>query len=151
MADRVAAMAAISSVQSSPANNNEESQTKVKLGSNLSVSSSKKTGPYLALDLSECTSSLNERPLKEIRQHLQASIKGLEQTKGIEICAMSKDNRKGHRYFLFVALQAHENALRVHLDEWLFKSFPKAQVQSTTFYPIRVDSVNANAVLGPIT
>ena len=35
----------------------------------------------------------------------------------------------------------------MHLDDWLPKSFPKAQVQSTTFYPIKVDNVNANAVL----
>lgn len=95
--------------------------------------------------------SLNERPLKEIRQHLQVSIKGSDRTKAIDIRAMSSDNRKDHRYFLFVASQAHENTLRVHLDEWLFKSFPKAQVQATTLYPIRVDSVNAKAILDPIT
>lgn len=37
------------------------------------------------------------------------------------------------------------------MDKWLFKSFPNAQVQSTTFYPVRVDSVNANAVLDATT
>ena len=52
---------------------------------------------------------------------------------------------------MFVASQAHEDGLRMHLDDWLPKSFPKAQVQSTTFYPIRVDSVNASAVLDPTT
>lgn len=64
---------------------------------------------------------------------------------------MSRDNRKDHRYFVFIAPQAQENLLRVHLDGWLFKSFPKSQVQSTTFYPLRVDSVNANAVLDSTT
>lgn len=57
--------------------------------------------------------------------------------------------------YVFVALPDHKNILRVHLDDWLFKSFPNAQVcmyvQSTTFHPIRVDIVNANAVLNATT
>ncbi len=64
---------------------------------------------------------------------------------------MSRDNRKDHRYFVFVKAQKEEDALRTHLDDWLLKSFPKALVQSTTVYPIRVDSVNAEAVLDPST
>lgn len=60
---------------------------------------------------------------------------------------MSRDNRKDHRYFMFVASQVEEDALRTHKDEWLLKSFPNAQVQPTTLYPIRVDSVNASTVL----
>lgn len=112
-------------------------------GPNQSSSSLKKSSPHLVVDLSECASSLNERPLKEIRQHLQASIKKSDRIKGIDIRAMSR------RYFVFVSSQAHEDGLRVHLDDWLPKSFPKAQVQSTKFYPIRVDSVNASAVLDP--
>lgn len=138
-------MAATSSAQSSSANVNPGQE------SSQSSSSSKNASPHLVLDLSECAPSLNERPLKEIRQHLQASIKRSDRTKGIEIRAMSRDNRKDHRYFVFVASQAHEDGLRMHLDDWLPKSFPKAQVQSTTFYPIRVDSVNASAVLDPTT
>ena len=73
MADRVAAMAATSPAQSNSANVNpgqESSQTS---------SSLKKASPHLVLDLSECAPSLNERPLKEIRQHLQASIKRSDQ------------------------------------------------------------------------
>lgn len=148
MADRVAAMAATSSAtQSNPANVGSGFQTKIKPGPNSPDSVSKKTSPYLAIDLLECTPSLNERPLKEIRQHLQASIKGSDR----DIRAMSRDKRKDHRYFLSIASQAHENTLRVHLDECLFQSFPKAQVQATILYPIRVDSVNANTILDAIT
>lgn len=63
---------------------------------------------------------------------------------------MSRDNRKDHCYYAFVASPNHEIILRVHLDNWLFKSFPNAQVQSTTVYPIGV-SINANAVLDATT
>lgn len=78
-------------------------------------------------------------------------MRGSDRTKEIDICAMSRDNRKDHRYFVSVASHDHKSLLRVHLDEWLFKSFPNVQVQSTTFYPTRVDSVNANAVLDATT
>ena len=141
MADRVAAMAATFSAQSGPANMSSGVYVNPGQGSNQSNSSLKKSSPHLVVDLSECAPSLNERPLKEIRQHLQASIKRSDRIKGIEIRAMSRDNRKDHRYFVFVSSQAHEDGFRVHLDDWLPKSFPKAQVQSTTFYPIRVDII----------
>lgn len=101
----------------------------------------------MILDLAQCAVSLNERPLKAIREHLQASLKASNQTKEIDIRAMSRDNRKDHRYFMFVTSQAQEDILRVHSDEWLFRAFPKAQIQATTLFPIRVDSVSANAVL----
>ncbi len=83
--------------------------------------------------------------------HIQASIKRTDGTKSVKIQAMSKDNRQDHRYFLFVATQVEENLLRIHTDEWLLKALPGARIQATTFYPIRVNSVNASAVLDSST
>lgn len=80
-----------------------------------------KTNPHLILDLAQCAVSLDKR-------HLQASFKASNQTKEIDIRAMSRDNRKNHRYFMFVTSQAQEDILRVHSDKWLFKAFPKAQI-----------------------
>ena len=65
----------------------------------------KKTSPHLVVDLTECESSLNERPVKDIRMHIHASIKSTDRTKSVKIQAMSKDNYLDHRYFLFVATQ----------------------------------------------
>ena len=115
------------------------------------VPNQKKTSPHVVVDLTECGPSLNERPVKDIRMHIQASIKNTDRTKFVKIQAMSKDNRQDHRYFLFVATQVEENLLRIHTDEWLLKALPKARIQATTFYTIRVDSVNASAVLDSST
>lgn len=41
----------------------------------------------------------------EIRRYLQASIKGSNQTKDLEICAISRDKHKNHCYFVFVKVQ----------------------------------------------
>ncbi len=60
---------------------------------------------------------------------------------------MSKDNRKNHQHFVFVTTQAQEELLRIHQDECLLNAFPKAEIQATTLYPIRVDSINASAIL----
>lgn len=50
---------------------------------------------------------------------------------------MSRDNRQDHRYFVFIISQIEENLLRIQIDEWLAKAFPKARIQATTyFYPI---------------
>lgn len=59
MADQVAAMAASSSAtQSNPANVGSGFQAKIQPGPNSPNSVSKRTSPYLAVDLSECTSHL---------------------------------------------------------------------------------------------
>ena len=145
-------MAATSSGQASVTSDSTVPQESPKLRSSRSdIVMEKKTSPHIVQDLSECASVLNERPLIEIRRHLQASIKASNRTKEIEIRAMSRYNRKDHRYLVFVTSQGEEDALRTHLDDWLYRSFPKAQVQSITFYPIRVDSLNTSAVLDPST
>ncbi len=64
---------------------------------------------------------------------------------------MSKDKRQNHCYFLFVATQVEENLFRIHTNEWLLKALPGARIEATTFYPIRVDSVNARVVLDSST
>ena len=151
MADRVAAMAATSAPLSGQSSLANVSQSSAKSGPDRKVSNAKNTSLHLVVDLSECASPLNKRPLKDIRAHLQLSLKGIEHTKAIEIKAMSRDNRQDHRYFLFVTTQVEENLLRIHLDKWLVKVFPKARIQATTFYPIRVDSVNGNAILDSST
>lgn len=48
---------------------------------------------------------------------------------------------------MFVKAQKEENALCNHLNNWLLRSFLKALVQSITVYSIKVDSVNAKAIL----
>lgn len=144
-------MAAASSTQSTMTSDNTVTQENLKpKSSRPDAIAVKKTSPPIALDLFECASALNERPLIEIRHHLQASIKASNRTKEIEIRAMSRDSRKEHRYFMFVKSQKEEDTLRTHLYNWLHRSFPKALVQSTTFYPTRVDSVKAEAVLDPV-
>ena len=140
MADRVAAMAATTN---SPTNAIKTAVAPSNLGPSSNptkVASLKKTGPHIIIDLAECEVSLNERPLKDIRIHLQSSIKNSNHTKAIEIQAMSRDNR-----------HAEENLLRIHTDEWLSKILPRARVLATTFYPIRIDSVNASKILDPTT
>ncbi len=75
----------------------------------------------------------------------------MKSTKSIKIQAMSKDNCQDHRYFLLIATQVEENLLRIHTDEWLLKALQEARIQATTFYPIRVDSVNESEVLDSST
>ncbi len=115
--------------------------------SQISASIVNKTSSHISLDLSQCAVSLNEKPIRKIPNLLQALLKASEQTKAIDIRAMSRDNRKDHRYFVFVTTQAQEELLRIHKDEWLLKAFPKAEIQATTLYPMRVDCVNANSIL----
>lgn len=148
MADRVAAMASTSASHSGLISVSNSSQTTPKVGkSQISASTVNKTSSHISLDLLQCAVSLNERPIREIRNHLQALLKASERTKAIDIRAMSRDNRKDHRYFVLVTTQAQEELLRIHKDEWLLKAFPKAEIQATTLCPIRVDSVNASAIL----
>lgn len=137
-------VATFSLTQSNLANVGSRFQAKLKPELNSPDSVSKKTSLYLTVNLSEFTFSLNKRLLKEIRQYLQVSIKRSDRTKAIAICTISKDNCKEYWYFLYVVSQAHKNTLCMHLNEWLFKSFSKAQVQAITLYFIRVNSVNAN-------
>lgn len=122
MADRVAAMA--STATSLPGSANVTSPAQ-RGQSQVGASNLNKSSPPIVLDLSQCTSSLNERPVKEIRMHLQASLKASDRTKAIDIRAMSRDNCKDHRYVVFVTTQVQEDALRVHIDEWLLKAFSK--------------------------
>lgn len=79
--DRVAAIAATSLAQPGFTNESTPSQGSSRPGFSRSDAVLKKTSPYLALNLSEYTSTLNKRPLKEIRQHLQPSIKVANRTK----------------------------------------------------------------------
>lgn len=78
-------MAATFSAQLGFTNENTLSQRTLRLGFSQSDAVLNKTTPYLALDLSECTSTLNKRPLKEIRQYLQASIKAANRIKKVSI------------------------------------------------------------------
>ena len=151
MAERVAAMAATSTPSNNQASQRLEIQNNALPIPGPQASNQKRTSPHLVVDLTEGGPSLNERPVKDIRMHIQASIKSTDSTKSVKIQAMSKDNRQDHRYFLFVATQVEENLLRIHTDEWLLKALPKARIQATTFYPVRVDSVNASAVLDSST
>lgn len=41
----------------------------------------------------------------------------------------------------------NENLLHIYTDKWLLKALPKAHIQVTTFYPVRVNSININTVL----
>ena len=47
---------------------------------------------------------------------------------------------------MFVTTQVEENLLCIHSDKWLIKVLPKAHIQITTHYPIKVDSINARAI-----
>ena len=96
MADRVAAMAAKSAPLSSQSSLANESQSSAKSSPNRKILNAKKTSPHLVVDLSDCASPLRERPLKDIRAHLQSSLKCNERNKAIEIKAMSRDNRQDH-------------------------------------------------------
>ena len=145
MVDRVAAMATTSAPLFGQSSLTNVSQSSSKSGPDRKVSNLKKTSLHLVVDLSECASPLSKRSLKDIRAHLQLLLKGTKHTKTIEIKAMSRDNRQDHRYFVFIRTQVEENLLCIHIDKWLIKAFPKARIQATTFYPIRVDSVNGNA------
>ena len=99
MADRVAAMASITTSPSGPSNPASSSKSIQRLDQqgHTSPSNVNRTNPHLILDLAQCAVSLNERPLKAIREHLQASLKASNQTKEIDIRAMSRNNRKDHR------------------------------------------------------
>ena len=89
----------------------------------MNLSNVNKTNPHLILDLAQCAVSLNERLLKVIREYQQASLKASDQTKGIDIRAMSRGYQKGQYYFMFIASQAHEDVLRVRKNNWLLRAF----------------------------
>ncbi len=94
------------------------SQSTPKVGqSQINAITVNKTSSHISLDLSQCAVSLNEKPIKEIRNHLQVLLKASERTKAIDIRAISRDNRKDHRYFVLVTTQAQEELLRIHKDE----------------------------------
>ena len=79
--------------------------------------------------------------------HIQASIKSTDSIMSVKIQAMSKNNWQDHCYDLFVMTQFEENLLCIHIDEWLFKALPKAHIQATIFYLVRIDNINASTVL----
>lgn len=85
MADRVAAMAAISTPPTSQANQMHEAQNNAAPSSGLQVSNPKKTSPHLVINLTECATSHSERPLKDIQMHIQSLIKSTDRTKAIKI------------------------------------------------------------------
>lgn len=85
MADRVAAMAAISTPPTSQANQMHEAQNNAAPSSGLQVSNPKKTSPHLVINLTECATSHSERPLKDILMHIQSLIKSTDRTKAIKI------------------------------------------------------------------
>ena len=148
MADRVAAITSISASHSGLISAISSSQSTSKVGqSQTSASTVNKTSLNISPDLLQCAVSFNEKSIREIRNHLQALLKASEWTKAIDIQAMSRDNRKDHQHFVFVTTQAQEELLRIHKDEWLLNAFPKAKIQATTLYAIRVGSVNASAIL----
>lgn len=111
MADRVAAMASITLPPSSSPSpvSTPKSTRKPTQNSHTSPSTANKTNPHLILDLTQCAVDLNKRLLKAIQEYLQSSLKASNQTKDIEIRAMSKDNRKDHRYFVFVTSPSEED------------------------------------------
>lgn len=117
MADEVAAMTATLLAQPGSTDKNTSFQERSRLGFNWSNGILKKTSSYLALDLSECTSTLNKRLLKDIRKHLQTSIKVANQIKEVNIEAMSKDNCKDHYYFMFVASQIEKDAFYIYKNK----------------------------------
>ena len=151
MADRVAAMAATTNF---PTNAIKTVVAPSNLGpsSNLTkVAGLKKISPYIIIDLAEYEVFLNERLLKDIWIYLQLSIKNSNHTKAIEIQAMSRDNCQDHCYFIFVPIHVKKNLFRIHTDKWLSKILPRARVLATTFYPIRIDSVNVSKILDSTT
>lgn len=111
MVDRVAAMTSITTSPPGPSYPASLSKSIQRLDqqSHISPSNVNKINPHLILELAQCTVYLNKKPLKTIREHLQASFKAFNQTKEIDIRAMSRDNRKNHRYFMFVTSQAQKN------------------------------------------
>lgn len=147
-ADRVAAMASTSTSYLGPISAISSPQSTSNVGLiQRSAGIVNKTSLHISLNLSQRAVFLNERPIKKIRNHLQASLKASKRTKAVDIQAMSRDNCKDHQYFVFVTTQAQVELLRIHKDEWLLKAFPKAEIQATIPYPIIIDSVNANAIL----
>ena len=148
MADWVAAIASTYASHSGLISAISSSQSIPNVGqSQINANNVNKTSSHISLDLSQCAVSLNEKPIREIWNHLQDLLKASERTKAIYIRAISRDNRKDHRYFVFVTTKAQEELLQIHKYEWPFKDFPKDEIQATTLYPIRVQSVNANAIL----
>lgn len=118
MADRVAAMASTSTSHSGLIGAMSSSQSTPKVRqSQISGNTINKTSLHISLNLSQCAVSLNERPIKEIRYHLQVLLKASERTKAIDIRAKSRDNRKNYWYFVFVTTQAQEKLLQIHKDE----------------------------------
>lgn len=74
--------------------------------------------------------------MKAIQDHLQSLIKSSNQTKDVEIQAMSRDNCKDHSYFMFLTTHSQVNTLRVYLDEWLSKAFLKTHIQANILFLI---------------
>lgn len=79
------------------------------------------------------------------------SVKNTNRIQFVKIQAILKDNWQNYRYFLYIAIQVKENLLCIYTDKQLLKVLPKAHIQATIFYLVKVDSVNASAVLDPST
>ena len=100
----------------------------------------------LILDLSQCPVNVNERPVSDIRKHLQACLKANEETKQVVISGMKRDSRMEHRYFLYFESALEESAARIH-PTWLHTEFVKAHILSATTFSIKVNGAKASAVL----
>lgn len=100
----------------------------------------------LILDLSQCPTNVNERPISDIRSHLQVCLKAKEETKEVVICGMKRDSRIDHRYFLYFELASEETTARIH-STWLNTDFSKAHILSPTTFPIKVNGAKALVIL----
>lgn len=103
MMEKVATIAATSTTSNNQASQRLEFQANASPNPGPQNLNQKKTSLHLVVDLTEYGPSLNKRPVKNIRTHIQASIKSTNCTKSVKIQTMSEGNRQDHRYFLFVA------------------------------------------------
>ena len=114
------------------------------------VVSLKKISLHIIVNIVEYKVSLNERLLKNIQIHFQSLIRKSNHTNAIKIQFMSRNSHQNHHYFILILSLKEENLLWIHINKWLSKTLYKTWVLVTTFYLIRIDSVNISTILNPV-
>ena len=63
---------------------------------------------------------------------------------------MTKDTKRDHKYYLFFSSESEAHKARIHND-WVLLQFPRARIHAPETYTVKVNGVQAQAVLNSFT
>ena len=64
---------------------------------------------------------------------------------------MNKDNKKDHRFYLFFHTEDDEKKAHIYSENWLSTAFPQDKIQLSATYKVKVNNVQADAVIDLVT